>query len=117
MQYDIGKMSGLKGSFMKKTEHIIKKVDEGSIAWEMEIEPGDILLKINDEEIEDIFDYQFLIQDTYIEVLVEKTDGEQWLLEIDKEFDGDTFFPRIDSEKWKEISREAGSEDSKNNFK
>ena len=40
---------------MKKTEHIIKKVDEGSIAWEMEIEPGDILLKINDEEIEDIF--------------------------------------------------------------
>nr|MCR5754661.1 DUF512 domain-containing protein [Acetatifactor sp.] len=39
--------------------------------------------------IEDIFDYQFLIQDTYIEVLVEKKDGEQWLLEIDKDFDED----------------------------
>lgn len=78
-------MSGSKGSFMKKTEHIIKKVDEGSIAWEMEIEPGDILLKINDEEIEDIFDYQFMIQEEYIEVLVQKPNGEEWLLEIDKD--------------------------------
>lgn len=85
MQYDIEMMSGLKGSFMKKTEHIIKKVDEGSIAWEMEIEPGDILLKINDEEIEDIFDYQFMIQEEYIEVLVKKPNGEEWLLEIDKD--------------------------------
>lgn len=78
-------MSGSKGGFMKKTEHVIKKVDEGSIAWEMEIEPGDILLKINDEEIEDIFDYQFMIQEEYIEVLVQKPDGEEWLLEIDKD--------------------------------
>lgn len=78
-------MSGSKGSFMKKTEHVIKKVDEGSIAWEMEIEPGDILLKINDEEIEDIFDYQFMIQEEYIEVLVKKPNGEEWLLEIDKD--------------------------------
>ena len=78
-------MSGSKGSFMKKTEHFIKKVDEGSIAWEMEIEPGDILLKINGEEIEDIFDYQFMIQEEYIEVLVQKPDGEEWLLEIDKD--------------------------------
>ena len=78
-------MSGSKGSFMKKTEHVIKKVDEGSIAWEMEIEPGDILLKINGEEIEDIFDYQFMIQEEYIEVLVQKPDGEEWLLEIDKD--------------------------------
>lgn len=78
-------MSGSKGSFMKKTEHVIKKVDEGSIAWEMEIKPGDILLKINDEEIEDIFDYQFMIQEEYIEVLVQKPNGEEWLLEIDKD--------------------------------
>lgn len=65
--------------------HLIKNVVEGSIAWELEIEPGDKLLAINDEEIEDIFDYQFMIQDTYLELLVEKKDGEQWLLEIDKE--------------------------------
>lgn len=73
----------------KKNEHIVKKVEEGSIAQEMEIEAGDKILEIDGTQIEDIFDYQFLIQDTYIEVLVEKPDGEQWLLEIDKEFDED----------------------------
>ena len=70
---------------MKKVEHIIKSVEPGSIAEELEIQPGDILLQINGEEIEDIFDYQFMIQDEYIEVLIKKADGEEWLLEIDKE--------------------------------
>lgn len=70
-------------------EHIVKEVQEGSIAQELEIRPGDKVLAIDNTQIEDIFDYQFLIQDTYIEVLVEKADGEQWLLEVDKEFDED----------------------------
>lgn len=73
----------------KKQEHIIKKVLPGSIAEEMEMEPGDKLLQISGVDIEDIFDYQFLVQDEYIEVLIEKPDGEQWLLEVDKEFDED----------------------------
>lgn len=73
----------------KKNEHIINKVLAGSIAEEMGIEPGDKLLQISDTDIEDIFDYQFLVQDDYIEVLIEKPDGEQWLLEVDKEFDED----------------------------
>ncbi len=70
-------------------KHIIKIVKPDSIAEEMGIEAGDCLLAIDNTEIEDIFDYQYLIQDTYIEVLVEKPDGEQWLLEVDKEFDED----------------------------
>lgn len=74
---------------MKTKEHIIKSVETGSIAQEMEIEAGDKLLKINGEEIGDIFDYQYLVQDEYIEVLVEKADGEEWMLEIDKEFGED----------------------------
>lgn len=69
--------------------HMIKTVLPGSIAEELEIEAGDKLIAIDNTEIEDIFDYQFLVQDTYIEVLVEKPDGEQWLLEVDKEFDED----------------------------
>lgn len=72
---------------MKNTQHIIKTVYPDSIAEEMGIESGDILLKINDNEIADIFDYQYLLQDEYIEVLVRKPDGEEWLLEIDKEYD------------------------------
>lgn len=74
---------------MKKKTHIISKVLPGSIAEELEIEAGDKLLAIDNTEIEDVFDYQFMIQDTYIEVLIEKPDGEQWLLEVDKEYDED----------------------------
>ncbi len=66
-------------------EHVIKEVKSGSIAEELEIEAGDVLLTINGEEIEDIFDYRFLIQDEYLEVLIRKSDGEEWELEIDKD--------------------------------
>lgn len=74
---------------MKKNRHIIDKVLEGSIAEELEIEAGDELLAINEQEIEDIFDYQYYVEDEYIEVLIRKPDGEEWLLEIDKDPDED----------------------------
>lgn len=74
---------------MKKNRHIIDKVLEGSIAEELEIEVGDELVAINDQEIEDIFDYQYYVEDEYIEVLIRKPDGEEWLLEIDKDPDED----------------------------
>lgn len=69
---------------MKKNEHLIKEVYPGSIAEEMGIEPGDVLLRINKQEIGDVFDYRYYIKDDYIEVLIRKADGEEWLLEIDK---------------------------------
>lgn len=72
-----------------KKGHAVQRVLPGSIAEEMGIEAGDRLIAIDNTEIEDIFDYQFLVQDTYVEVLVEKPDGEQWLLEVDKESDED----------------------------
>ena len=74
---------------MKKNVHVIDKVLEGSIAEELEIEAGDILVAINDREIEDIFDYQYYVEDDYIEVLIRKPDGEEWVLEIDKDPDED----------------------------
>ncbi|NLL92958.1 MAG: DUF512 domain-containing protein [Clostridiales bacterium] len=69
--------------------HHIKKVNSDSIAEELGIEAGDSLLAINGEEIEDIFDYHYMINDQYIEVLIRKSDGEEWILEIDKEYDED----------------------------
>lgn len=69
---------------MKQRHHIIKSVESGSIAEEMGIEAGDELLEINGQKIEDIFDYQYLCVDEYLEVLIKKADGEEWLLEIDK---------------------------------
>lgn len=74
---------------MKMKEHIVKRILDGSIAQEMEIEPGDELIEINGEKITDIFDYQYLIQDEYIEVLVKKKNGEEWVLEIDKDYEED----------------------------
>lgn len=73
----------------KDQGHLIKEIYPDSIAEEMGIEVGDILLAINNEEIEDVFDYRYLIKDEYIEVLIRKQDDEEWLLEIEKDYDDD----------------------------
>ena len=39
----------------KRHEHLVSAVEEGSIGWELGIEPGDRLLSINGQEIEDVF--------------------------------------------------------------
>ena len=74
---------------MKEKGHLITRVEPGSIAEEMEIGAGDRLLEINGQPVEDVFDYQYLTQDDYVEVLVAKPSGEEWLLEIDKEYEED----------------------------
>ncbi|MBD5460632.1 MAG: DUF512 domain-containing protein [Lachnospiraceae bacterium] len=74
---------------MKERKHVVMAVEDGSIAQEMEIEPGDVLLAIDGNKIEDIFDYQYLIQNAYIEMLIRKKNGEEWLLEVDKDPDED----------------------------
>lgn len=74
--------------FMKH-EHIIKSVEEGSIAWEMGIEPGDKLLRINGQKIEDVFDYHYYVNDEELLVLIRKSDGEEWELEIEKDYEDD----------------------------
>ena len=74
---------------MKKNKHIIKMVQPGSIAEELEIEPGDELISINDQKIEDVFDYHYLVNDDYLTVLIRKTNGEEWELEIEKDYEED----------------------------
>ena len=66
-------------------EHKIRSVQPGSIAWEMGIKPGDRLLSVDGQEIEDVFDYRYYIEEEEILLLIEKPDGEQWELEIEKE--------------------------------
>lgn len=39
-----------------------------------------------------------------------------YVTEIHKEFEGDTFFPRINPEVWKEVGREKGPQDGENSF-
>jgi len=63
----------------------IKKVEKGSIADEIGLEPGDKIVSINGEKIEDIFDYRFLITDEVIKLKVIKSDSELWEFEIEKD--------------------------------
>jgi len=74
---------------MKKHLHVIASVEPGSIAEELELEAGDILLEVNGNIIEDVFDYHYLMNEEYVEILVRKVNGEEWELEIEKEFEED----------------------------
>ena len=69
----------------KEKKHVITRVLQGSIAEELQLCKGDKILSINGKEIEDVFDYRFLMNDENILLLVEKEDGELWELEIEKE--------------------------------
>ena len=74
---------------MKKQLHVIAAVEPGSIAEECGLEPGDRIAEINGNEIEDIFDYQYYIQEDFLEVQVLTKDDEECTLEIEKEEDED----------------------------
>ena len=69
----------------KKKRIVIKYVTPDSAAFEACIEPGDVLLSVNGQCIEDIFDYRFLIADELVSVEVEKKSGEIWEIEIEKD--------------------------------
>ena len=70
---------------MEYSGHLIKSVEKGSIADEMGVEAGDALLSIDDMQVEDVFDYRFLVQSDELTVLIRKEDGEEWELEIEKD--------------------------------
>ena len=70
-------------------EHIVSAVAPGSIAEELEIEPGDVLVSVNGQEPEDVFDYRYLMNEEEVLVVIRKPDGEEWELEIEKEYEDD----------------------------
>ena len=72
---------------MKRKGHIIKEVKKDSIAEQLELEAGDSIIAVNNQEIEDIFDFEYLMNDEYVELLVQKANGEEWELEIEKDYD------------------------------
>lgn len=85
--------------------------------------------KVNDENVEIVHSMlqlqeyieddkeNFVIGGAMIYNLLMPYVKKMYVTEIDKDFDGDTFFPRINDEIWKEISRENGPEDSNNNLR
>lgn len=63
----------------------IDKVMPGSIAEELELEPGDRLIAVNGHPLRDVIDYNYFASDDELELEVEKVDGELWELEVERE--------------------------------
>jgi putative radical SAM enzyme (TIGR03279 family) len=68
-----------------KNRIVIRTVLPDSAAQDAGIEPGDLLLSINGQQVQDIFDYRFLTTDNDLLVEVEKGSGEIWEIEVDKD--------------------------------
>ena len=67
--------------------HIIKSVAKGSIAEELEIEPGDKLISIDGNEIKDVLDYRYYINAEEFTMVIEKPNGEEWELDIESDYE------------------------------
>lgn len=67
----------------------ISKVLKGSIAEEVGIQEGDVLLSINGSKVKDIIDYKYLIADEFVIIEVQKTEDEIWEIEIEKDYSED----------------------------
>ena len=66
-------------------EHVIKSVVPDSIAEECGFEPGDALLRINGNEIKDIFDYRYLCMDEFILLEAKSKYGDVVEIEVEKD--------------------------------
>lgn len=84
----------------KAQGHKIAGVAPGSIGEELELEPGDRVLSINGNEIEDVFDYEYYVDSPSLLMVVQKADGEEWELDIENEYEdlGITFENSLMSE-------------------
>ena len=74
---------------MKLRKHMVSRVLPDSIAEELGLEPGDRLVSVNGQPVEDVFDYRYLMNEELVVLLVEKPDGEEWELEVEKEYEED----------------------------
>lgn len=70
-------------------EHRIIRTLPGSIAEELNIQENDVLLCVNGREIEDIFDYQYWMNDEKVTVLIRKPNDEEWEFDIEKDYGED----------------------------
>ena len=72
---------------MKTYKGKIMRVQPGSLAEEIELTPGDSILEVNGQKLNDIIDLSFAFADEEIELLIEHDNGECEIIEFDKDID------------------------------
>lgn len=68
---------------------IVSGVVEGSIAEELDIEQGDVLLSIDGVELADLIDYRFYVNSEELTIAIQKKNGEIEEIELEKDYDED----------------------------
>ena len=68
---------------------VISAIVSGSIAEELELVKGDVLQKINGQDVFDLIDYNFLSGNEKLELEVLKKNGETWFFDLEKDEDED----------------------------
>ena len=68
---------------------IVSGVVKGSIAEELEILAGDEVLSIDDTQMLDMIDYNFLCKSDFLTLEIKKNNGEVEVIEIEKDYDED----------------------------
>ena len=65
----------------------ITEIEQGGLAEELGLLPGDKILKINEQIPHDLIEFSFLFADEEIEMLIEHEGGEQEIIAFDKDAD------------------------------
>ena len=65
----------------------ILRVYPESLAEELGLQPGDQILKVNEQELRDIIDFSFAFAGEEIDMLIEHADGEQEIISFEKDYD------------------------------
>ena len=89
---------------------------------------NDAKLNVQDENVEILDDISkldkyinseeenFVIGGATMYKLLMPYSNKMYITEIDKDFDGDVYFPKINKDEWKATEREQGPEDNENDF-
>ncbi len=74
----------------KDKQHEVMGIEQGSIAMELGIKPGDRLVSINGKPVNDALDYHLFVKEEFMDLVIYMKDhDEAWLFEIEKDEEED----------------------------
>ena len=64
---------------------LVRRVDEGSLAGYLGIEPGDRIVSVNGKKLKDELDFRFRTADCDVSIVIRKRDGREEAYEVEKD--------------------------------